>query len=409
MKLVITTVGTTGDVRPFVALARALRGAGHTVRACSYDLYSNDFEAEGIEFVPIGNPVTQAQIRDTAERVAQVHSAMKQVQILQRFHLAGAREQYEDCRAATRGFDLAICHTIHTLGQAASMDNGLPWVGVRFEPTLVPTAYAPPMMMPNLGQRLNPLLWRALERGFARVDAVLRDVLAGVGSRQRDLQMFRTVSPHLNLVACSPALAGAYPDLPPHFRFNGAWTLDEPLYTPTKELVEFLDGGDKPVVVTYGSMAGSDAGSVTLTLLALVSIGQRAVVQKGMARAGPWPAVKGVMFVGYLPHGYLFPRSACVVHHGGAGTTHTTCAAGVPSVVVPHVGDQFYWATRLQRLGVAPSSLPRRRLTPGRLAERIQACIASKAMSDRAQEVAGQMAAEDGLGEARKLIESMNH
>ena len=408
MKLVITTVGTAGDVRPFVALARALRGAGYTVRACSYDLYRSDFEAEGIEFVPIGNPVTQAQIRDTADRVAQVHSAMKQVQVLQRFHLAGAQKQYEDCRAATRGFDLAICHTIHTLGQAASMDNGLPWVGVRFEPTLVPTAHAPPTMMPNLGQRLNPLLWRALERGFARVDAVLRDVLAEVGSRQRDLQMFRTVSPHLNLVACSPALAGAYPDLPPHFRFTGAWTLDEPLYTPTKELVEFLDGGDKPVVVTYGSMAGSDAGAVTLTLLALVSIGQRAVVQKGMARAGPWPAVKGVMFVGYLPHGYLFPRAACVVHHGGAGTTHTTCAAGVPSVVVPHVGDQFYWATCLQRLGVAPSPLPRRKLTPGRLAERIRACIASEEMASRAQALAGQMAVEDGLAEARKLIESMN-
>jgi UDP:flavonoid glycosyltransferase YjiC (YdhE family) len=162
------------------------------------------------------------------------------------------------------------------------------------------------------------------------------------------------------------------------------------------------------VVVTYGSMAGSDAGSVTLTLLALVSIGQRAVVQKGMARAGPWPAVKGVMFVGYLPHGYLFPRAACVVHHGGAGTTHTTCAAGVPSVVVPHVGDQFYWATRLQRLGVAPPPLPRRKLTPGRLAERIRACIASEEMADRAQALAGHMAAEDGLAETRKLIESMN-
>lgn len=408
LKLVLTTVGTTGDVRPFVALALRLRAAGHTVRVCSYDLYRPWFAGHGLDFVTLGAPVTEHQIRDTARRAAAARSPFRQVEILQEFHLQTAAAHYTDCRAATSGFDLAVCHTIHSLGQAAVLDNDLPWIGARFEPSLVPTAYAPPQGMPDLGRRLNPLLWRLVERGMARIDRVLDEQLARIGSQQRGLPMFRALSPLLNLVACSPSIAAVYPDRPATVRFTGAWTVDEPAAELPEALESFLQAGPPPVVVSFGSMAGGDPQTLGRILLeAVAGSGRRAVIQRGTAQLAPGDAGAEILLVDYVPHSALFPRAACVVHHGGAGTTHAACAAGVPSVVVPHVGDQPYWAVRLHDLGVAGAPLPLARLTSRRLAERIDRCLASDTMRRRAGGLAARIRSEHGLATACRLIEAV--
>jgi UDP:flavonoid glycosyltransferase YjiC (YdhE family) len=108
---------------------------------------------------------------------------------------------------------------------------------------------------------------------------------------------------------------------------------------------------------------------------------------------------------GPIDHRSLFPRAACVVHHGGAGTTHAACAAGVPSVVVPHVGDQRYWADRLHRLGVAPEPQLVGRLDPGRLADAALTAATDPAMRAAAATLAGRIAREDGLEAAVRLLE----
>jgi UDP:flavonoid glycosyltransferase YjiC (YdhE family) len=106
-----------------------------------------------------------------------------------------------------------------------------------------------------------------------------------------------------------------------------------------------------------------------------------------------------------VDHRALFPRAAVVVHHGGAGTTHAACAAGVPSVVVPHVGDQRYWAERLHRLSVAPAPQLVKELRADRLADAALAAAADPAMRQRAQELAQRLASEDGIGSAVAAIE----
>jgi sterol 3beta-glucosyltransferase len=103
----------------------------------------------------------------------------------------------------------------------------------------------------------------------------------------------------------------------------------------------------------------------------------------------------------------LFPRCAAVVHHAGAGTTHTTLAAGAPSVPVPHVSDQFGWADDLQRLGVAPRALPRRALTAPRLAARIRSVLATPPMKQRAVAMAARMKDDDGVKTAVRMIEEI--
>jgi sterol 3beta-glucosyltransferase/vancomycin aglycone glucosyltransferase len=94
-----------------------------------------------------------------------------------------------------------------------------------------------------------------------------------------------------------------------------------------------------------------------------------------------------VLMIGRVSHAALFPHCAAAVHHGGAGTTHTALAAGVPSIVVPHVADQFFWADELERIGVALKPVPRRSLSVDRLADRIRASTSNLGLRQRARDL----------------------
>jgi sterol 3beta-glucosyltransferase len=112
-----------------------------------------------------------------------------------------------------------------------------------------------------------------------------------------------------------------------------------------------------------------------------------------------------VMRIGAIDHRALFPRASVVVHHGGAGTTHAVAAAGVPSVVVPHIGDQRYWGERLSRLGVAPPALRVDRLTAGALSDAVLAAAADREMRTRASRLAATIHEERGLETAAEALE----
>ena len=254
--------------------------------------------------------------------------------------------------------------------------------------------------MPNLGP-LNRLLWTVLDRALAGTGKPLDALLQRAGSRQRGLDLFRARSPRLHLVACSPSIIRVPPDLPPTTLVTGAW-LDRSAPPPLPaDLGAFIADGAGPVVITFGSMDGTPAQPLLDGLRAMLEAGRRVVLQGHSTLSSP-----NLATVGAVDHRALLPHAAVVVHHGGAGTTHAACAAGVPSVVVPHVGDQRYWADRLHRLGVAPPPQVANALRADRLADATMATAADQAMRRRAQELARRLAAEDGLAGAVAAIEA---
>jgi UDP:flavonoid glycosyltransferase YjiC (YdhE family) len=164
----------------------------------------------------------------------------------------------------------------------------------------------------------------------------------------------------------------------------------------------FLDDGPPPVVVTFGSMRGLPPAELRAAIDRLLAAGQRVVAQGALGDGAESP---GLLRIGSVDHRSLFDRARLVVHHGGAGTTHAVVAAGVPSVVVPHVGDQRYWADRLHRLGVAPRPQRLDRLTGDGLADAVRAVVADQAMRDAARALSARVGAEDGLGATIALLE----
>jgi sterol 3beta-glucosyltransferase/vancomycin aglycone glucosyltransferase len=151
-------------------------------------------------------------------------------------------------------------------------------------------------------------------------------------------------------------------------------------------------------------MRGIPPGELRNAMDRLLEAGRRVIVQGPIDAPAAAP---GLLRAGIVDHRALLPRAALAVHHGGAGTSHAVAAAGIPSVVVPHVGDQAYWADRLNRLGVAPRPIALERLDAQSLAEAVLAAAADHSMREKASGLAVRVGAEDGIGASVKLLQKL--
>ena len=192
-------------------------------------------------------------------------------------------------------------------------------------------------------------------------------------------------------------------DWPANATICGQWMMPSPNWLPPADLCDFLYRGDPPLYVGFGSMAGFDRNR---TLQAIVSAvgGRRALFYPGWSGVAAADLPNNFFVIGDTPHDWLFPKTSLVIHHGGSGTSHSACRAGVPSVVVPFAGDQFFWADRLRNAGVAARVPNGKSLHIADLAQSI-AIADSEPVRLRARTLGKQMRAETGVANAVSAIE----
>ncbi len=173
--------------------------------------------------------------------------------------------------------------------------------------------------------------------------------------------------------------------------------------------LEFLDRGDPPVYVGFGSMGfAKDADrrrEAITTALARAEV--RGVLATGWGAIPSAAADPNVLTIDNVPHSWTFPRVAAVVHHGGAGTTAAGLRAGRPTLICPFLGDQPFWGHQIERLGVGPKPLPQRQLNTDRLTQRIRALVSTHSYADRSADIARRLRSEDGVGRAVEVLESI--
>ena len=196
------------------------------------------------------------------------------------------------------------------------------------------------------------------------------------------------------------------PDWPETAAVAGYWFLEEPEWTPPPDLQAFLDAGDPPVYVGFGSMIGRDPErTARLVAEALRAAGVRGLLATGWGGLSPTDLGDDLFVLEQAPHDALFPHCAAVVHHGGAGTTAAGLRAGRPTVVCPFFGDQPFWGRRVHTLGVGPAPIRQTDLTAPRLAAAIQQATGSDAVRQRAEALGRTIRAEDGVGAAVRFVE----
>ncbi len=409
MKIVVVGWGTTGDVYPLLALAEHLLSRNHQVRVCAPAIYKNKTLQIGADYCEVGTAFDLSEFHRTMDTLIGMRDPMAPlVFIAKEGILRHGQKWYEDCLVAMEGYDLVICHSIDIPAQEAAIRNDLPWITVTYCPGFIKTYDNAPYPFPNWSRTFNAFVWRLVRLRLKRsVDPLFNQFIVSIGGKARaTVASDEMYSPYLNLIAASPTLCPPI-SVKSNHRWTGVWHLGQPDYVPPSELVDFLSDGTPPVVITFGSMGGSDGKETTEILIdAITMTNQRAIIQAGWGLLGTKGVDSNIYCVEYVPHQWLFPKACCVVHHGGAGTTASVCRAKVPSVVVPHIADQFYWGKLLYDLGVAPRSLPRRKLTAKRLAQRIEQVLETPTMTERAKSIGAQIDVEDGLTAAVDLIES---
>ena len=418
MQIAILALGSQGDVQPYVALGKGLRNAGHRVRLITHENYAGFVTSHGLEFWPAQGDVQAAvnspELRALLEKGNFIALTRQTAKLAEQAALHWA----QDGLAASAGVDLLIAG-IGGLNVAAALaeKRGIPLLQAYVLP-FTPTSAFPGVLFPPTIARLggfanrisHHLVRQVMWQGFRAADGRMRREVLGLAPAPFFGPYGSAVlrgSPIL--CAFSPSVIPKPADWGADVHVTGYWTLNPtPDWMPPPALVDFLASGPPPVYVGFGSMGNRNpAETAALVLQAIQQTGQRAVLLSGWGGLAAGEVAESVFQVDSVPHAWLFPRMAAVVHHGGAGTTAAGLSAGVPSIVIPFFGDQPFWGRRVAELGVGPAPIARKQLSVERLAQAIEQAVSDSGMRQAAARLGERIRAEDGIGAAVAVVEQM--
>ncbi|MBI3660044.1 glycosyltransferase family 1 protein [Candidatus Acetothermia bacterium] len=408
MKITIITLGSTGDVYPYVGLGLGLQASGHSVRLATNARFEKFILQRGLGFSPMGDD------RQSVTAPGTGGSSLSFLRQCVEFGKTKMRQLFIDGQKACQDADAIIYSTTgYFIGYHIAEMRGIPFYGAFLQPIDSTGAFASAFFpeFPSwlkVGRasynRLTHFLttqvpWQLLRPSINQYRQEIFDLppLSFPGPFQRIHQEHRPV-----LYGYSPAILPKPFDWGNWIHVTGYWQLvRESGWTPPNKLVDFLNSGRKPVYVGFGSTTTSNPEEITeLVLNALTKAKQRGILLTGWGGLSQADSSDDVLVVDAVPHDWLFPQMAAVVHHGGAGTMAAGLRAGIPTVTIPFFADQFFWGRRVYELGVGPLPIPRKQLSVDRLANAMRAAIIDTEMRSRAMALGQRLRAEDGVAEA---------
>ncbi|KAJ6626839.1 hypothetical protein B0H10DRAFT_1996784 [Mycena sp. CBHHK59/15] len=414
------TIGSRGDVQPYIALAKGLVADGHRVRIATHGEFKEWIEAYGIEFGYVGGDPAEL-MRICIENGTFTVSFLKEG--LQKFR-GWLDDLLKNSWLACQGTDVLIespsamggYHIAEALGIPYFRAFTMTWTRTR----AYPHAFAVPERKMGGGYNymtyvmFDQVFWRAIS---GQINRWRRNILH-LGSTSLD-----KMEPHKIpfLYNFSPHVVPPPLDWPEWIRVTGYWFLDDAdvsakKWSPPADLVEFINSahaeGKKVVYIGFGSIVVSDPKTMTRCVVdAVLRSGVRAILSKGwsdrlQAKAADAsepeePLPKEIYPIPSIPHDWLFQRIDAACHHGGAGTTGASLRAGIPTIIRPFFGDQFFWADRVEALGVGTGV---RKLTVDTLTEALILATTDIKQIDRARLIGEQMKGEDGVATAIESI-----
>jgi rhamnosyltransferase subunit B len=407
-RILITTLGSYGDLYPYLAVGTELQRRGYAVTIASCAAYRAKVEAEGLGFHPVRPDI------DLGDRglLTYVMNARRGSERVVSYVAGLVRESYADTLEAARQADVIVTHPVTFASVVAAQKLRRQWISTVLAPLSLISAYDPPVppQAPWLAKlrAFGPGAMRAVWKvGRRRTLPWVQPILAlrrELGLPPGDHPLFDgSHSPALVLALFSRCLAGPQPDWPPHTVVTGFPFYDRGALPADVE--RFLDGGPAPVVFTLGTSAVGAAGPFYVrSLEAARKLGSRAVLVTGPHPQGlPDSLPPGVIAVPYAPHGALFPCAGAIVHAGGVGTTAQAMRSGRPAMVVPFGHDQFDNGARARRQGSA-EVVYRSRYRPGHVANVLRRLLEDPGYARAGLALAEKVKAENGAVAAADAI-----
>ncbi|MDZ4770001.1 MAG: glycosyltransferase [Chloroflexota bacterium] len=420
MRITIVTIGTRGDVQPYVALARGLDAAGHETTLCTHSTFRGFVEGYGVRFAPMAGDVRAILESDAGREVLSRKNPIAMTRGMTDLAAPILRQVGLDILAATHGTDLILASSLGYFNAiTASQVNNVPLIMASLQWWTPTRAFASASARPlPQGIPLSGALNRVSYASIAWIlVAVAGRLLNTIRREQSGLpplgyrDFFQAIETQRDPVIypVSESVVPRPPEWGANVHQTGFWFLDQAsTYTPPAALLDFLAADDPPVYIGFGSMSDRDPAAVgAMAREALRRTGQRGIILSG------WGGIESngsdghddrVFMLDGAPHDWLFPRMAAVVHHGGIGTTAEALRAGIPQVIVSYSADQPFWGAQMTRLGAASGWIRRYRLTTDKLTGLIRAAVGDARVRESARMLAARIRAEDGVARAVEVI-----
>jgi UDP:flavonoid glycosyltransferase YjiC (YdhE family) len=418
MHILIEAIGTRGDVQPSIVLAKGLKAAGHQVSVLASADFHTWIVENGLNALTSRHNMQEFMQSDKGNDWVEqgAGNILHELQVMRRFVWEVGSEIFDEVGAFMEGVDVVISGLTSVFyTQQYIRKHNIPHILLALQPTIA-TRSPSATFEPFVKHRDHPLNLWAGRISYAAMWYTFGAHAAHLGTTRMGLPpetMRQAIHGFRNLPiihAISPLVTPHATDFPPTLHTTGYLFMDvDANWQPSPTLSAFLEEGEPPVYLGFGSMGGRNVESITQKVLdALVKSGQRGIISSGWAGLYAENLPENIyLLTESVPHHWLFPRCRAVVHHGGAGTTAAALRAGVPQTIVPHIVDQPYWGRRVHELGVGMKPIPRRQLTADNLQHAIEGMVTTADLSRRAAELASAIRQEDGLGNAVRVIESL--
>jgi rhamnosyltransferase subunit B len=410
-RIVITTIGSLGELHPKIAIALELRKRGHGVIFATLKGYQPKIEALGLEFREIRPDAPDDPVE--LKRMSDPKTGSEY--FLRQWLLPNLHETYADLIDIAKDTDLIVAGELVYAARLVAEKLGIRWVSSVLQPFSFFSAYDPPVLpfFPFLA-KLRPL-GVAVNRGIVSLaKSVTKSWTEPIHQLRRELELPRLAgnpliddkfSPALVLAIFSSVLATPQPDWPVSAVITGFTFYDRAQDTAelTPELQQFLDAGESPIVFTLGSAAVLNPGVFYQeSIQAAIQLNRRAVLLMGK---NPLPdnLPKQILATDYAPYSKIFPHACAIVHQGGIGTTAQALQAGRPTLITPYFYDQPDNAARVEKLGTSRTLL-RKQYSASRVAKELSKLL-QNSYEAKAVEIGRMIRAENGVCIACDAIE----
>ena len=397
MKTVIFTMGTRGDVQPYIYLARALKQRGHDVKLGTHPCWRKLIEDAGVSFLPIGPDIDiekeAAIIRGKSPNAAL--SMLKTMNFIFKIIQNSTNEIYEACKEKDL---IIVSHS--QMGAVEAEALNIPTVNVTLQTEMIPEKNKPQTFFNKL---LGELIGKQMNKPYNKIRKVYGLKALGSGDS--------LMSKKLDLIPISKYVVTRSPYWEEQHVLTGYWYEEAEEYSPSEKLTAFLKNGEKPVLLALGAMSFEDKAEtekLDMFVKAFKKAGCRAIIQGFQKSLEEYELPETMMAVGSVPHSWLLRHCSFVVHHCGFGTSAATMIYGIPSIPVPHVLDQLGFAMQLRNINVATEPLKAKNLTEESIYNAVvQMQNTYEEKRKNAEEISEKIRTEGGLSQAVQLIESM--
>jgi vancomycin aglycone glucosyltransferase len=389
-----------------LALAQRLDCEGHDVLIAGPPDHVTAAEGRRLRYQAYGSSMDRFLADSAADYSGGARRAHR---ALNRVIEIAIKDEFAALPTLARSVNLVVGAGVQLGAPSVAERLGIPYRYVVYCPALVKSPQSVPMLFParSLPRWCISLAWWLVLSGYNLSTRKQVNAHRAALGMAPIADIYSHVLTERPLLACDEALWPIPADATPGPVQVGHLTLPDERSLP-RELEAFLDDGDPPVYVGFGSTGEVDADATTRLIVEALRIGRRrGVILHGAGGLARCPLPEGVIAAGDCDHAKLFPRMAALVHHGGAGTCAMAARAGVPQVVVSHLNEQYGWGREMQRLGIGVPPIPRSKLTAARLGAAITQATTDASLARKAKAVATRLRGTDPLENAvRELIGS---